>query len=230
MIGKALLLAIVGLLTVGSPSLAQQGGGGADYYGFTFQQPQHRFEIIPYYGYAWTVSRGANFGAPVGSGDVDIKSSDMWGVMVDINAKPGAQVRLLYQRQDSDLTFKQAGVTTKIGDVGVEYWQIGGVGGLMNDQNIMPFSMLTLGATRYILSDMDPLFSPVPNPDDVWKFSIILGLGAKFYLSERVGLLVSGRMPFTFTSGFLGIGTGGLSVGGTGNVQFDVSAGLMINI
>jgi hypothetical protein len=150
--------------------------------------------------------------------------------MLDVNAKPGMQVRLLYQRQDSELTFKQAGVTDVMGDVSVEYWQIGGVGGLMNDQNIMPFSMLTLGATRYILSNLKPRYSAVENPDDVWKFSIILGLGAKFYLSERVGLLVSGRMPFTFTSGFLGIGTGGLSVGGTGIVQFDVSAGLMINI
>ena len=36
--------------------------------------------------------------------------------------------------------------------------------------------------------------------------------------------------PFTFTSTFPGIGTGGLSIGGSGIVQLDVAAGLMITL
>ena len=65
---------------------------------------------------------------------------------------------------------------------------------------------------------------------DDWKFSIILSLGAKIYVHEKIGFMLAGQMPWTFTDAFLGIGTGGLSIGGSGIVQFDLAAGLMITL
>ena len=88
----------------------------------------------------------------------------------------------------------------------------------MTNGNTMPFTGLSLGATRYIVDGFD----------DEWKFSIILSIGAKVYLNERIGLMVSGQMPYTFTDTFVGIGTGGFSLGGYGIAQFDVLAGLII--
>ena len=89
----------------------------------------------------------------------------------------------------------------------------------MPQGNVMPYGLFSLGGTRYAESG---------GADDIWKFSVILGLGAKVYMSEKIGLLVQGRMPFTFTGGGIGIGTGGASIVGTGIAQFDIGAGLMI--
>jgi len=179
----------------------------------------HRVEIIPMYGYAWTVSQDATITDQTGTvrtGQLDIKDSGFWGVALDINAHPFAQLRLLYRRQDSELTFKSAGSTESGGDMAVEYLQIGALKGMVKG-NVRPYSGLTLGGTRYS-NDID----------DAWKFSIILNLGAKIYLNEKIGLMLGGEMPWTFTDAFLGIGTGGLSVGGSGIVQFDLVAGVMI--
>ncbi len=96
-------------------------------------QMGHRFEIIPFGGYVWTVSRRITFGIPAQTGDLDIKNSGFWGVEMAFNMRPGAQLTLLYQRQDSELTFKTAGTTRNLGDTAVEYWHIGGIGGVPQD-------------------------------------------------------------------------------------------------
>lgn len=190
----------------------------------TRQYKQHRLEITPFGGYSWTFSR--SFYDPISNrnGEVDIKSGGFWGVELDFNAQPDKALALLYQRQDSKLTFKSAGIRNEVADLAVEYWQIGGVGG-MPQGNVTPFGMFTLGGTRYILKGQG--FS-----DDTWKFSFIFGLGAKVYVSEKVGLRIQGRLPWTIFSGGAGIGCGSggcyTSIGGTGIAQIDVSAGLMI--
>jgi hypothetical protein len=205
------LLVVAVLLLVASPTMAQQGSGG-----FQFEQSAHRLEIIPMYGYAWTLSKSATYNSY--GGDFDLKSSGFWGVALDINAKPGVQARLLYRRQDTQLMWKQANLEQEVGDMAVEYWHVGAVGG-MTKGNVMPFTSFTLGGTRFAYDGGDD-----------WKFSILLSLGAKVYLNERIGLMVAGQMPFTFTDAFVGIGTGGFSFGGTGIFQFDVVGGLIITL
>lgn len=212
---KTMLILVVGLLIFSSPALAQQDTSGTVAYK-PKQAPPPRLDIIPMYGYVWTVSQSATYN--LNSGDFDFKSSDFWGIALDIYKIPVMQVRLLYRRQNTQLTFKQAGVIQDLGDVAVEYWHIGAVKGIQKG-NVKPFTAITLGATRYVYDS-----------GDEWKFSLILGLGAKIRLNEKLGIMLSGNMPFTFTNAFLGIGGGGVSVGGTGIVQFDVAAGLMITL
>lgn len=206
---KSVLLLAAGLLLFSS-AVSAQGG-------YHFTQQDHKLEIIPMYGYVWTWSKSAYYGAY--SGDMDFESGGFWGIAGDINVRPGMQLRLLYRRQDTKVTWKQAGIKNELGDIGVEYWHIGGVAGVQNGK-VMPFTGLTLGTTRYILDGFD----------DEYKFSIILSIGAKVYLNERIGLMISGQMPFTFTDAFVGIGTGGMSFGGTGIVQMDVVGGLIITL
>jgi hypothetical protein len=203
-----LFMVVAGLVLVSSQAGAQGYGG------FTFEQPTHRLEIIPMYGYTWTLSRSAYYNGF--NGDLDFASSGSWGVAIDVNTKPGAQLRLLYRRQDTDLTWKTFADKRTLGDVAVEYYHIGGVVGVARD-NIKPFSSLTLGGTRYVAGSQDS-----------WKFSIILSVGAKIFINERIGLMVAGQMPLTFTDAFVGVGTGGVSFGGTGIAQFDVVGGLII--
>jgi hypothetical protein len=183
----------------------------------------HRAEIIPYYGYVWTTGR--QFSSPTGPGTVDLQSSDMFGVLVDINVRPGGFFELGYQRQNTGLTFKGGfpPISEKLTDMAVEYYQIGGVGGVKND-NIFGFTKFTLGATRY--APKEPGFS------DDWRFSIVLGLGAKMYVNERLALRVEGDMPFTVFSGGagIGIGPGGgyVSLGGSGIAQWQVFGGVCV--
>jgi hypothetical protein len=190
------------------------------------QPMQHQFEITPFGGYSWTFARRVSIGPPVdATGDLDIKSSPFWGIEVDVTLQPGAQLALLYTRQDTDLTFKPTpgGVKRDVTGMSVEYFHIGGVGGVKQG-NILPFGMITLGATRFAYDTV--------GADDIWKFSVILGFGAKIYASDLIGLRIQGRLPFTFVSGGAGIGCGFngcyATVGGSGIAQFDVSAGLMI--
>ena len=170
-------------------------------------------------GYAWTRSIDAWYGAY--SGELDIKDSGIWGIEADITMRPGAQLVLLYSRQDSEITFGARDVESITGNVAVEHWQIGGMSGVQKGK-VMPYGLFTLGGTRIV-----PEWSGATS-DDVWKFSIIFGLGAKIYINEKIGLRVQGRMPWIIVDGgaYMGCGGGGCytSFGGSGMVQGDVPA------
>jgi len=226
---KSLLALVAGLLLLASPSWAQQDPAATTDTTGTEVAPAttptaaptpkepHKFEIIPMGGYVWTTSQSATYGAL--GGDIDFKNSSFYGIALDINVLPIMQFRVLYRRQNTQVTFKQAGGTDDLGDVGVEYWHVGVVKAVKKTPKAMPFTSVTLGGTRY-----------AADSGDEWKFSVMLGVGAKIYVSERIGLMVAGELPFTFTSTFVGIGTGGVSLGGSGILQLDLAAGLMIAI
>jgi hypothetical protein len=184
----------------------------------------HKFELGAHGGYVWTFSQDAYYGYPYAyaGGDVDIKDSGMFGFTGDFVVRSDAQVELLYNRQNSTLTFEQygTGVKTDVGSMATEYFHIGGLGGRRKGKSF-PYGMFTLGATRYS--------TDYPDVDDEWRFSMILGLGAKYYPGGRLSLRVQGRLPVTFGDGGYGTWCGGggcyTSVGGAGYTQFDVSGG-----
>ena len=129
---------------------------------------------------------------------------------------------LLWQRQDTKLEFKpNTGLKQDLGDASVEYYHVGAVYGVLRDK-VMPYTSFSLGATRAALS----------GAGDSWKFSIMFGLGAKYYINERIGLRAAARLPFVFLNGGFGftVGTGGagLTAGGTGMIAGDLSLGLII--
>jgi opacity protein-like surface antigen len=215
-------VALVLVLLLGLDALA--GAAHAQRNRSRYARPTHRFEVAAHYGYVWTGSRQFQIideDDRLRTGDLDIANSDMWGLQLDMNVRPDAQLTLLYNRQDSELTFKTLGGPKEtIDNMTVEYFQIGATGGIPQGP-LLPFSLVTLGATRY---------SALNGIDDTWKFSIIFGLGAKYYISERLALKVQGRLPYTFFGGGVGLsfGSGGLytTVGGTGYLQGDLSGGL----
>jgi hypothetical protein len=228
----ALLALTLFLLFDASAAWAQRRGGASSY---SSNAMAHKFELVPYGGYLWSVSRSFTYlGTP---GEVDFKSGGIWGAQLNVNIRPGGQLQLLYQRQDTDLIFRSGfpSTETTLFPSAIEYYQIGGVGGLMQG-NIFPFSKFTLGATRFAPGDpVDPdLIEELDGASlqDAWRFSIILGLGVKAYLSEKIALSLEGTLPFTFFSAGagLGIGTGGAGVyvGGSGLTQFKLSLGLAI--
>jgi hypothetical protein len=218
---RTLCIVLVALF-VAAPSWAQYRRPPRNQ-GWGFQQQQHRIEILGYGGYLWSGSIDVYYVTEYGKADV--KSGGIWGIEADVNVRPGAQMVLLYHRQDSELIYQRAGgLKESAGDIAVEYWHIGGMSGVQQG-NIMPFGMFTLGGTRII-----PKFPGARG--DEWKFSIIFGLGAKIYVSDRIGLRVQGRLPWIILNGGAAIGCGGggcyTSFGGSGIVQADVSGGLFV--
>jgi hypothetical protein len=181
-----------------------------------------KFEITPLVNYAWT-SKMAAYGYDT-SGDLDIGNSASWGFAVDIDLHQEGQVELLYTRQDSYLEFLTypGGIQRWKGDLAVEYYQIGGLY-RRPVESIEPYFLLTLGATRFA-----PKEKQFP---DEWKFSVIMGLGAKVWVSDRVGLRFQARMlmPMLWSSAGFWCGTGGCGIGyggGSAMLQGDLGVGL----
>lgn len=185
-------------------------------------QAQHKVELNVFGGYRFTFSRRVCVGLECGN--ADLKDSGFWALEMDINVQPYTQLILLYDRQDTQITFDPDFKAKRtIGDAAVEYWHIGGLRGVPQGK-VMPFGSFTLGATRINYKNS--------TLSDDWRFSMILGGGAKIYASERVGLRLQARLPYTFTSTYWGVGCGGggcgTTVGGYGVAQFDLSGGLML--
>jgi hypothetical protein len=155
--------------------------------------------------------------------EIDLDDAAFWGVALDFNIsqpyQKTAQLRLLYRREDSDVRFRSVSVNVSE-EAAVEYWHIGGLGGVQRGK-AMPFTTISLGGTRL-----------VSGTDDEWKFSMIFGLGVKVYTSPKVGIMIQGNWPITFTDSWGGVtvGTGGagVAIGGTGVSQLDVGGGLII--
>ena len=193
-----------------------------------------KVELIPMAGYAWTMGMDVYTGLT--PGELDFSDEVFYGGALDFNiAPPGsyktAQLRLMYRRQDGEIELTGLGLGQRYTiDAAVEYWQIGGVTGIMKGNN-MPFASVTLGGTHLINKGGSIGSSNVADSDN-WKFSMIFGLGVKVYTSPKMGIMLQGSWPLTFTDtwGGMYLGTGGASVGisGTGISQLDVGGGLIL--
>lgn len=188
------------------------------------QQPQHRLEITPFGGYQFLGKTSVYY--QNSSGDIDIKDSEVFGFSINIPAAYGAEVELFYSRQDSRLDFKGGafGTGETLFDMSVEYFQIGVLRGVQQG-NLLPFGVFTVGATNFNPKE-DGLSSE-------WRFSLTVGLGAKVYLSEKIGIRLQGNllMPVQWAGGSVYFGTGGSGVGvsaGSTMLQIDVRGGLII--
>ena len=210
------VLFVLTLVVIGSSSALVQTGH-AQSPGALFE---HKVEFHAFGGYIWSSGRAANVNGQ--NGDIDLESSEWLGFALDITLPvPGTQLELLYTRQDTNLLFKpNVGITETLSPIIAEFWHIGGVYSRFAKGKVVPFTSFTLGTTRYIVDTR--------GVDDSWKFSIALGAGVKAYLNEKLGIRAQIRMPVTFLSTGIGIGTGGLSVGGSGIFGFDISGGVFL--
>ncbi len=201
------LLALVLLAFAGSPAWAQ-----------------NRAEITAYGGWQFG---GTTY---VREGDLNLKDAFNYGVTVDFAVRPGAQVELMYNRQETELRLSRPFEVNRIlTDITVEYWLAGGLVEVDQRGPARPFVSLGLGAVHY-----SPKESEIEGRQisDEWNFAMALGLGVKYFASDRIGLRLQGHLwqGFTGTGGSVFCGGGGCSFGlfGWGPVQGDIAAGLTI--
>ena len=183
---------------------------------------QNRGDVSAIVGYQWGGSINTR------EGTLKLDPDLNYGVEVDIVARPGAEVVLLYNRQDTEVKLASRGVglpdTTLFG-AAVNYFQIGGMAAPYRQGAAKPFFAATFGLTWF-----DP---KVVGVGSEWRFSGSLGGGVKVMPSRRVGLRAQLRWWFTFLSAgsdwWCGL-PGGCFVSTTGTLvsQGEVSGGLVI--
>ena len=183
-------------------------------------------EIVPFAGYM--------FGGSVNyyEGKLKIDNGVNYGVSVLVPMHHLLDIEINYTRMDSKASFsKYAGyplLENKETTMATNYIQIGGISKFYSQNTkVTPFGSFSLGATWF--SPTDGSFQ------DVWRFSAALGLGVKMMFSDRIGIMLRGRLMMPMYFGGVGVyaGTGGSGVSVNSVVaplQGDFNGGLIIKI
>ncbi len=176
-------------------------------------------ELTPIFGYTFA-GKVDNYGRYF-----DVKDDILYGGLLSVQLDKMMYAEISYERNDT-----RGNNYLRSIDLAVEHYQFG-VLREFKTGNVVPFSKISLGTSRYVQKS---------NGDDrVWLFSAGIGLGAKLYLSDRVGLrlFTNLMMPLEFAgAGFwCGIGSGGSSCSGGVDfnvplVHWDLGAGLIIRL
>ncbi len=181
-------------------------------------------EITPLFGY--------NFSGKVSGyyGTFDVKDDISYGGLLSVEIDDMSYIELGYLRTDTRLDARFREGDSKMVNLAVEQYQIGGVREFIEGP-VVPFAKFSLGTTRYAQTS--------DGNERYWLFSLGLGLGAKVFLTDNIGLRLHSNLflPLEFAGGgiFCGIGGGG---GGCSTniafnvpiVHFDLGVGLIIKL
>jgi hypothetical protein len=174
-------------------------------------------EITPMIGYEWAGTAKGD------DEDLDLGSAENYAVIVGYQFLPNAIVEFNYSRMPTTVSVEPSGLPSyKLTDAKINYFLLGVTQQFLPGK-FKPFVNGSIGAT---------LFSPEASGyDDEWRFTFALGGGAKiFFIDERLGVRLQGRLILPITLEGVWFGTGGIGVGGAAIFQGDLSAGIVIGI
>ena len=189
-------------------------------------------EIVPFSGYM--------FGGSIKfvEGKLNVEDGMDYGISVLVPVQTLLDVELNWTRMDSKATFTPyagyPGLSTRESNLATNYFQLGIISKFYSrSTKAEPFGSFSLGATWFDPSNES--LNDGTSFQDVWRFSVILGLGVKIMFSERIGIMLRGRlmMPMTFagTSFYFGTGGSGLSMNSwVAPLQGDFNGGLIIKL
>jgi hypothetical protein len=180
-------------------------------------------EITPMYGFQY----GGKLSSSLG--EFKTESSANYGVNLEIShEKLPVNVTFYWLQQKTNGVYNAyLGNERRAFDMTNDYYQIGVTKNLKEGTNVIPFTLITIGAAN---------FTPKgTNLSSELMFSATLGAGVKVYLSERIGLRFHAKMllPFQWGGAGLWCGSGGCGIGAgasTSFVQGDVGGGLIIRL
>jgi len=218
----ALSLALITSMGAGDVLAQQRGGGGGGLAG--------PIELSATYGSMW----GGNISTYAGK--LRTATGPSYGIALDFPLHPAASLEISYTRQDGAIDWDSRGTKETLTDMSVNYWQIGGIKGLI-DGPIRPFVTTSLGVTYYSPTESTiTIDGETINTSSATKFSMVLGVGVKAYFgkAEKIGIRASFKtMPTLYNTGAgLWFGAGGASLGVTGNAiwQWEVAGGLTVKL
>lgn len=185
-----------------------------------------QWEVSPLIGYTF----GGSFEEEDSGTDLDINESPSVALAIDMEYEPDSQIEFYYSRQSTELEvdgdFLTGTSDDTLFDLDVHYLQIGGTYMWQEKVNgFQPYVAGGLGITHF--DPRDSSYDPATRP------SLSLGLGARYWLTDHVGIRAEGR---GFATLFNGGGsafsnTEGLTIIVNSNVigQFVVSTGLFFD-
>ncbi len=169
---------------------------------------------------------GYQFGGQIETSEGDLELNDAAAFLAEIEFplkfKTGTSLMLMWGVQPTNLQFDAS--PRKV-DITVHYWHGGLLYNLRTDNPaLVPFTQVGLGATQLNPSD----------GESVTKFSFAWGAGLKYALNPKVSLRFQGELYATMltSDAWVGVGTGGASVGLGGNalLQGALMAGVTIKL
>ena len=172
------------------------------------------FEITPFLGYQFggdleTFYQGEYH-------DVNINSSENWGLVLSLGLSPMTQIELLYSTQDTEADADR--FEDSLG-LKIDYWQVSMLWNFDPDSQIQPYVVFGIGGT-WLRPDG---FSSLS------RFSGNIGGGAKIFFSDNIGLRLEGRFYGTYINSTTSYCDPFWCYGYNNSLyQFDVSAGLII--
>ncbi len=157
-------------------------------------------EIVPFAGYMFggSVKYSYYYGNSSYQPKLDIGDGLNYGLSILVPVQSLVDLELNWTRMDKvEAVFTSGGYNgPDFSDdemyVSTNYFQIGGISKFSNSGGVaQPFGSFSLGATWFDTSPTSD--SDYSSYSDVWKFSIMLGLGVKLMFSERVGIMLRGE-------------------------------------
>jgi len=152
---------------------------------------------------------------------VTLDESNTYGIIIGSDYGPNHVMEFLYSHQHTDLNDPSNVPNTKLLDVDIEYFQMGG-SQIWKDKKIDKFFGATLGVIH--LSDN------TSNLSSKSRFAMSLGGGIVFKFTENIGLRLELRSYFASigSSEAFCAGSNCVVVGSGFMTQFDANAGLRI--
>ena len=206
---KVILALFVLALLVGEKTFAQ-----IEINAFTGWVPASK-TAYSYNGYRLRIDGAQNYGAGIGMNTpIGLIEFSYMGFSSTIDQDGGIEL--------PGLNLPQA--------INVNYYMLGILKTLMEHEKFVPYGLFNIGVSN---------FNPQEDPANPVRFSIGLGLGARYFFTPMIGIRLQARllMPLYFGGvGFgCGIGTGGSSCGGGAYFgveifQGDFTGGVVIKI
>lgn len=163
-------------------------------------------------------------------GKYNVTDGMSYGLALIVPIREVVDVEINYTRMDSEGRFTSygsyPGYSDSRTDMSTNYFQIGVIKALsFNNPQVIPFSSFSVGATWFDLKENG----------NRTLFSITAGLGAKVKITERIGLIVRGRLMLPMFFGGVGFSVGsggsGLSLNSySAIIQGDFNAGLTFKL
>lgn len=185
-----------------------------------------------------TAHVGYNFGAnvPIYSGELKVKGNTTYGINVDYNLGRDNAIQFAYATTISTITIRDysngPGYTENFSDVLENYFLIGGLR-YFSDGKVQPYGAFNMGLAYYKTTNVVKQYQGYQ--DDMYRFAIGFGLGAKVMLTDKIGLDAHIRALAPIQWGGLGIGfgSGGASAGayvGSSFISGDVGGGIIFRL
>ena len=176
-------------------------------------------ELTGFYGYMVNTDLKTYYGT------YKLADNPNYGGILSVEVAPGMFGEFHYNRSDTKFSYYYNNISEPM-DMSTEYYQLGGLKS-MGTGKVQPFGAMSLGAARFNLKES---YGDL-NADAVWSFAGTLGLGAKIYLNDKLGIRLQARMDLPLRFSGLWIGTGGSGASFVVPVwQFDFSAGLFLRL